>query len=224
MEFLFILIVIASASAGVAVMRARGQQLRWPFVTIAIAVVTFVVSVLAEFDPHLLASLGRDRDALLAGEWWRAVTPLFAQDGGWPGLIFNMVALLAIGSLCEIALGWRMLLVTYFASGLVSEAVAYTLLPGQGFAGNSVANFGVGALLAVVSMSVRAQLQARVLAVASFAAGAFLLVTSNLHGVGYLVGALIGVAYVLAGRAKDRPRISASKAAPGSPGESSAGS
>jgi rhomboid protease GluP len=223
-DLVFVLIVIASATAGSAVMRARGQSLRWPLVTIGIAVVTPVLSVLALFDDGLLASLGRDRDALLAGEWWRIVTPLFVQDGGWPGLIFNIVALLVLGGFIEIALGGWMLVVTYFVSGLLTEVVAYTLLPGQGLAGNSIANFGVAGALAVIGVGATSDLRVRVLAIVSLAAGAFLLVTLNLHGSGYAIGALIGVGYVLLTPAKDRPRISAKSVAPGSPGESSAGS
>ncbi|MCU1416413.1 MAG: hypothetical protein JWP32_587 [Schumannella sp.] len=224
MDLVFLLIVIASATAGSAVMRARGQSLRWPLMTIGIAVVTLVLSVLALFDEGMLASLGRNRDALLAGEWWRIVTPLFAQDGGWPGLIFNIVALLVLGGFIEIALGGWMLVVTYFVSGLLTEVVAYTLLPGQGFAGNSIANFGVAGALAVIGVGATSDLRVRVLAIVSLAAGAFLLVTLNLHGAGYAIGALIGVGYVLLTRSKDRPRISAKSVAPGSPGESSAGS
>lgn len=218
----FIVIVVTSASIGVQLLRQRGARLRPPLVTIGIAIVTFVVSVLAEFDPALLAALARDRDALLAGEWWRMITPLFAQDGGWAGLIFNLVALLVLGSAAELLLGRRMLLGTYFGAGLVSEVAAYTILQGQGFAGNSVANFGLAGLLAVVGVASAAG--PRLFGLVSLVAGALLVVFANLHGVGYAVGAVIGAIYVLVPRLKDRARMSASRAAPGASGVSSAGS
>lgn len=219
----FIVIVVTSAAIGIQLLRQRGDRLRPPLVTIGIAIVTFVVSVLAEFDPTLLAALARDRDALLAGEWWRMITPLFAQDGGWAGLIFNLVALLVLGSATELLLGRRMLLGTYFGAGLVSEVAAYTILQGQGFAGNSVANFGLAGLLAVVGVASSAA-GPRLFGLVSLVAGALLLVFANLHGVGYAVGAVIGAIYVLVPRLKERARMSASRAAPGASGVSSAGS
>jgi rhomboid protease GluP len=214
----FIFILITSATVGFRLMQQKGERFRWPFATLGIAAVTLVVSVLAEFDPVLLAGLGRDRDALLAGEWWRMVTPLFAQDGGWPGLIFNLVSLLVLGTAVELTFGRGMLLAVYFAAGLVSEVAAYTVLQGQGFAGNSVANFGLAGFVAVIGVFTGSM--PRLFGVLSLIGGMVLVVTANLHGVGYLVGALIGVAYGL----KTRPRRSVSRVAPGSPGESSAGS
>ncbi len=222
MEFLLTPLMIVSAMIGVLLIRARSQQFRVPWVTLAIALVTLVVGVLALFDPVLLAAISRDREALLAGEWWRIITPLFGQDGGGFGLTFNLVALLAFGTFVELAFGWRMLLVTYFAAGLVSEVAAYTLLPGQGFAGNSVANFGLVGLLAVVAATQAFPL--RLLGGLVLLGGLLLLIGGNLHGVGFAVGGLVGLVYVLVAWAKTRPRRPASSAAPGASAESSAGS
>jgi rhomboid protease GluP len=222
MEFLFTPLMIVSATIGVLVMRARGKQFRIPWVTLAIALVTMVVGVLALFDPALLAAISRDRDALLAGEWWRIITPLFGQDSGGFGLIFNLAALLAFGTFIEVTFGWRMLLVTYFAAGLVSEAAAYTVLPDQGFAGNSVATVGLVGLLAVAAAAQPFPL--RLFGGFVLLGGLALLIGGDLHGVGFAVGALVGVIYVLVGWAKTRPRRPASSVAPGASAESSAGS
>ena len=204
MESLFIPLMILTIAAGMLVMRVRGKQWRIPWVTLAIALVTFVVGVLALFDPALLAAIGRDRDALAAGEWWRIITPLFGQDGGWFGLVFNLVALLVLGAIVELVIGWRMLLVTYFVSGFVSEVVAYTLLPDQGFAGNSVANFGLAGLIAVVAVA--RPFPIKLFGVFPLLFGVILLVAQNLHGVGIAVGALVGAVYVLVVWVRGRPR------------------
>ncbi len=222
MDFLFTPLMIVSATIGVLVMRARGKQFRIPWVTLGIALVTMVVGVLALFDTVLLAAIARDRDALLAGEWWRIITPLFGQDGGGFGLIFNLAALLAFGTFVESIFGWRMLLVAYFSAGLVSEVAAYTLLPGQGFAGNSVATVGLVGLLAAVAAWEPFPL--RIFGGFVLLGGLVLLVLRDLHGVGFAVGALVGLVYSLVGWAKTRPRRPASRAAPGASSESSAGS
>ena len=206
------LILIASVSVGIGILLARkaGEKLRLPVATLAIALVTLVVGVLVLFDPVLLAALRRT-DGFFAGEWWRIITPLFAQDGGWFGLVFNLVTLVVVGALFESAFGWRMLLVTYFAAGLLSEVAAYTVLPGQGFAGNSVANFGLAGMLAVVALTL--EVPARALGVISLAGGVFLLAHGlfifdppDLHAVGYFTGAAIGLIYLFVRRARTRPR------------------
>ena len=194
---LLAVLVTASVVAGGLVLRQRGKRLVFPGVTIAIAAVTLVVSVIGEFDRGILDLLGRDEFGLTQqGEWWRIVTPLFVQDGGWAGLIFNLVALLVLGTLVESIFGRGMLGVVYFAGGLISEAFAYTLLPDQGFAGNSVANMGLAGLIGIVAVTTAA-VPARILGGLSVVAGAWLVFTGNLHGIGYVVGVLAGVAVVL---------------------------
>lgn len=57
--------------------------------------------------PQWLPLLMRNADPVYSGEPWRLLTSLLVQDGGWPGAAFNLVALLAIGSIAEIVLGRR---------------------------------------------------------------------------------------------------------------------
>ena len=201
---LLIAILVTSVLAGGQLLRRAGGHLRLPILTLAIAAVTLVVSVVGELVPDVLDALGRDRDALAAGEWWRIVTPLFVQDGGWPGLVSNLVALLLLGTLVESLLGRAVLAITYFAAGLISEVFAYTLLQGQGFAGNSVANFGLAGLLAIVAVagserSVATTALARIFGAVSLAAGVWLAAIANLHAVGFVVGVAVGATLLLAG-------------------------
>ncbi len=211
MESILIWVALTAAVAGgVQYLRGIRRRLMFPGMTLVLAAVTAVVSVLGNLNPDILAALGRDRDALLAGQWWRLVTPLFVQDGGWAGTVFNLVALLIIGAFAESLYGRGVLVGVYFAAGLISEVAAYTVLQHQGSAGNSVADLGLTALC-LMTYVVGSLPLPRVLGVIGLLAGAALIVTANLHGVGFAVGAAAGL--VLALPRHGRQRIAAVPAA-----------
>ncbi|MFT4297012.1 MAG: hypothetical protein QM582_16540 [Micropruina sp.] len=100
--------------------------------------------------------------------------------------MFNLVALLVVGTIAETLHGARTLV------GLVSEIAGYTVLPNQGFAGNSVADLGLTGLCLVTFLAGR-RVPARVLGAVGLLAGLTLLVIANLHGVGFAVGAIAGM-------------------------------
>lgn len=181
-------------------LRATKRRFRFPVATVILAAVTLTVSVIGELSPGILNLLDRDRSLLLGGEWWRMLTPLFVQDGGWAGTISNTVTLLAIGLCCETLYRRWVFVSVYFLAGIVSEVFAYTLLQHQGFAGNSVANAGTAALCLVTLCAV-SPLPARVLGVVGVITGILLIVTANLHGIGFAVGAVVGLVLVLVLRA-----------------------
>jgi membrane associated rhomboid family serine protease len=191
-----LVIVSATIAAGVLTLQFRAAKLRLPIATLVVAAVVAVVSVIGELDADVLAALGRDLPALQAGEWWRAVTPLVVQDGGWPGLIFNVLALIAIGTVAEALFRRWIVPVVFVVVGLLGELAAYTVLQHQGFAGNSVANLGVAGLVLVTAM-VTPRWAARIAAVIGLAAGVVLVVTGDLHAVGIVAGAAIGVVVAL---------------------------
>lgn len=193
--------LVALAAAGVRVVASRGRLPAFPWATVVLAAVTAVVSVAGELDAQLLAALDRNRELLLDGQWWRIVTPLFVQDGGWGGMIVNIIALLLAGTMAELLFsGWVMVAV-YFLSGLVSEVAAYTVFPGQGFAGNSVAIAGLTALC-LVTITVRERGVTRVIGIAGLACGIALLVLGDLHGAGFATGLVAGLALLAAHRGR----------------------
>lgn len=185
------LLVFTSMTAVLLRQQQGRQPLRMPWATLAIFAVTLGVGAFAVFDDTLLDAIRRDGDRLAAGEWWRLITPLVGQDGGLPGLIFNLVLLLVLGAVVENLLGWRVLLVAYLAAGLVSEVAAYTIMPGQGFAGNSVANFGLIGL--IIGSGVMSGHGERFIGLIGLVAGVVLLILWDLHAVGFWVGVLVGV-------------------------------
>jgi rhomboid protease GluP len=225
-QVLIPLLVVTSMTVVLLRQQDPSRRPRVPWVTLALFVVTLAVGAFAVFDDALLDAIRRDLGALRAGEWWRLITPLFGQDGGLSGLIFNLVILLAVGAVVENMFGWRLLLITYFSAGLLSEIAAYTVMLGQGFAGNSVANFGLVGL--ICAFGVLSGSGARLTGALGLIGGVVLLVIWDLHGIGFAVGALIGLAIGLVRWLRQRPKArastSASSAAPGAPGASSAGS
>jgi membrane associated rhomboid family serine protease len=191
----------AAIMAGIVTLRTTGRRLRMPWATIALAALVTVVSVIGELVPSVLSTLGRDVDRLLAGEWWRAVTPLVVQDGGWPGLIFNVIALVGVGAVVEARYRRWLVPLVFVLVGLVGELAAYTLYAGQGFAGNSVANLGLAGFL-VLSGLFAADVRARILAVIGVAAGIVLLVLGDLHAVGIVAGCAIGLTVQVSARVR----------------------
>lgn len=135
--------------------------------------------------PGILTTLERNRGQLLDGQVWRLVSPLFVQDGGVAGTIFNLITLVLLGGLAVILLGWRHWLFLYFGTGIASEVVAYTLIQ-QGEAGNSIANFGVAAGLVVVAMR-PPQMPCAAAGGIGLLAGLTLLAVGNLHGAAFTI-------------------------------------
>ncbi|MFT3716501.1 MAG: rhomboid family intramembrane serine protease [Gordonia sp. (in: high G+C Gram-positive bacteria)] len=188
-------IVAATVGGGMQFLQRHGRRLAVPVATLTLAAVTTAVSVAGILSPAVLNALGRDRSRLVDGQWWRIVTPLVVQDGAWGGLVFNVVVLLVVGTVAESIVGARTTVFVYLVSGVASEVVAYTLIPHQGFAGNSVADLGLAGLcLAMYVLARRGP--AVVFGVVGLLAGLVLLVTGNLHGVGFTAGALCGAGIV----------------------------
>src|SRR5438552_77751 len=87
---------------------------RWPILTLTVAASGLATVALQSVVPDWLPLLARDPRMVSSGELWRALTALFAQDGGARGLLFNLFWLFVLGSTAERRLtraGW---LAVYF--------------------------------------------------------------------------------------------------------------
>lgn len=196
-------LVIAATMTAVMLRQQDPRRLRMPWVTLAIFAVTLGVGAFAVFDDALLDAIRRDGGKLASGEWWRLVTPLVGQDSGLSGLIFNLVLLAVLGAIVENVLGRALLLITYLAAGLLSEIAAYTVMQGQGFAGNSVATFGLAGLLCLAGVATSSP--ARFTGLFGLVFGIVLLAIWDLHAVGFFVGVIIGIVRWLRQWMRGRP-------------------
>ena len=156
MTFTFIIwastnIIVSIATFGGVVRLYRSSQNTKhspPIVAILIIGVTALITGLQFPFPEVLADCRRNQEALLAGEWWRMVTPLFVQAFGWWQCCINGLTAAILCPLAERFYGRRLLLL-YFIPGISSEIFAYFWSPDG--AGSSLGIAGVvGALFAVI--------------------------------------------------------------------------
>jgi membrane associated rhomboid family serine protease len=119
----------------------KPTSIRSPKATILLLFLVGIPSILQFFYPVMLDLFQRDLTRFVQGEWWRLVTPLFVQDGGLAGTLFNLVSLLLVGILAEQFWGSLPVLLIFFLGGFVGEIAGFAWQPVG--AGNSVANFAL---------------------------------------------------------------------------------
>lgn len=199
LSVVYIVLLVTAGMAGGGLLRSQPPRLpRPPFATMAALVLTAVPSLVQlTVTPGLYETLRRDRAAIGDGELWRLLTSFAVQDSGWPGLIFNVIALAVIGTLAERLWGtarWLVLAVTVQVLGnlwgLVVQPVG---------AGTSLVNYGLAASLAAASVVLGTGPRLRVPAAVSLLAALLLLALTDIHGGAALLGALAG-ATLAAGR------------------------
>ncbi|MDP8904486.1 MAG: rhomboid family intramembrane serine protease [Chloroflexota bacterium] len=131
--------------------RARAASAFTPMMTYAILAVTIAVSVLQMFVPGtsdvLNAYLPLDKQAVLAGEWWRLLTVTLVH-GSLIHLGFNMYALFIVGPLVEAMYGRPLFVLFYVVAALAGSTASYLTLANPSV-GASGAIFGLFGLLAV---------------------------------------------------------------------------
>ena len=183
--------------AGLLVLRAAHPHARTvPVLTLACFVVVGAVSLtqLAAF-PRLLGLLMRDSYGGVVREPWRLVTSLLVQDGGWAGTFFNLLGLLAVGSVAELLFGrWRWGLVG-FISFSAAQAVALAWQPVG--AGNSMLNFGLGGAICVLTSFGPSAQRSSVPGVVGLLCISGLLLIRDIHGAAGAAGALTAVVLLL---------------------------
>ena len=167
--------------------------LRWPYTVLlwvtgacALVVIGGVSLLQLTVAPGLLETLKRDADLVAQGEAWRLATAVLVQDGGWAGLISNLVFLAILGTLTERLLGRPRAAVAWLSGVAAGELTGLVWQPTG--AGNSVGNLGLAGALAVVGWS-RGGRVGRVQATAVAAGCALLLSGHDIHGAAALGGA-----------------------------------
>jgi membrane associated rhomboid family serine protease len=121
----------------------RGREINYRKLWISISIIslTFIVTSLQFIFPEIITALGRNKDALLSGEVWRLISPLFIQPMGIWQCLFNGVFFVAFLPIAEYFYG-RSIMLIYFGAGLTGQIVNYYWNAG-GRGGSSTALYGV---------------------------------------------------------------------------------
>lgn len=195
-------LLIALAAGALAELWSPPPYRRWPLLTLAVMLLIGATWTLTSARPELLPLLARDPAMLASGEVWRAVTALFAQDGGTQGMLFNLFWLLVLGSLTERRFSRRAWSAIYFLGGVATEFLALAWQPHG--AGNSVACLALAGALCSDWREGRGRWWRAGTGLAGLAAAAVLLFANDIHGIGFVLGMTIG--FVLAARSAARER------------------
>ena len=185
--------IMAAAIFGCVVQLYRFSRKRkhsLPVATILIIGVTALITGLQFVFPEVLADFRRNREALLAGEWWRMVTPLFVQAFGWPHACANGVGAIFLCPLAERFYGKR-LLALYFVPGILGEIFAYQWFPNG--AGSSLGLAGVLGSLFAFTFSHRSEISSSALmfSIVGVAGAVVMCFNRDAHGPPILIGFLL---------------------------------
>jgi rhomboid protease GluP len=137
-----IVVIVAVLGCTILLYRFSFQKTKSPPPVAAMLIigVTVLITGLQFIFPEVLTEFRRNREALLAGEWWRMVTPLFVQAHGWWQCCLNGVGAIFLCPLAERFYGKR-LLALYFVPGILGEIFGYLWSPNG--AGSSLGLAGV---------------------------------------------------------------------------------
>jgi hypothetical protein len=162
-------------------------------ISIAIISVTAVVTSLQFVFPEIIPALDRNKEALLSGEAWRLVTPLFIQPYGFWQCIINGIFFFCFLPIAELFYS-RALVIIYFVAGVGGQLANYYWERGGG--GSSTAIYGVmGSLYIYVLMNSRAFPKGYIfLSVAGFSGATVLCFFQDGHAPALLIGGAVALA------------------------------
>lgn len=175
--------------------KLRGNEINYRrlWISISILSITFIVTSLQFVFPEIIPALDRNEDALLSGEVWRLITPLFIQPMGLWQCLFNGVFFIAFLPVAEHFYGRRILLI-YFFTGLTGQIVNYYWNKGGG--GSSTAIYGViGSLFMYILLCRKTFPRGYILIpMAGFLAATILCFFKDGHAPSLLVGGILALA------------------------------
>ena len=175
--------------------RFRGGEINFKKLPISVAIiaVTAVVTSLQFAFPQIIPVLDRNKEALLSGEAWRLVTPLFIQPHGIWQCAFNGIFFFCFLPIAEHFYN-RALLIIYFVAGVGGQLANYYWERGGG--GSSTAIYGVmGSLYIYVLMNSRAFPKGYIfLPAAGFSGAIILCFFQDGHAPALLIGGAVALA------------------------------
>ncbi|MEO8243935.1 MAG: rhomboid family intramembrane serine protease [bacterium] len=180
--------MVLGTSAGMAMVGRYGAH-RIPFLTLAVAVLTSAGFVTQLLESGALEALQRNGSAIAAGQWWRLLTALLVQDGGWAGFVSNLAGLVLIGASAEQLISRRAWTALYLVPAFIVELIALRWQPVGG--GNSVAWMALAGAMWILALRHKGGPGLSLLGWAGLAIGALLSMKSNIHGPAILLGAAL---------------------------------
>lgn len=166
--------------------------------SMALFVLTAVVTGLQFFFPEIMPLLGRNREAIAAGEWWRLITCLLIQPMGIWQCLFNGLFFVSFVPLAEHLYG-RLMLLPYFGASLLAQlAILYWETTPGGLTtaggGSSTAIYAVMGSLLIYMIIHRNNFPSgyRLIPMAAFPGACLLLLFEDGHAPALLLGGLMG--------------------------------
>ncbi|WP_406440555.1 hypothetical protein OHB14_16730 [Streptomyces sp. NBC_01613] len=176
----------------------RGRPVPWA--AVALTAVAIGAVVLQHSWSGAMDAL--DSDPRRSG-WWRVVTSVFMQNGGFFGALWNIVTLAAIAALAQWFWRGPLMLVLFAAGILLPERIDALFgetdrsTDPRNFAGSSGATYFLAATLAAALLLTTTDTRQRLLALSVPAAGlAMWLAQENGHGLVTVYGFALGAAAV----------------------------
>lgn len=104
--------------------RYKGSEIEFRklWISIAILSVTVIVTSLQFIFPEIISVLSRDREAILSGELWRSITPIFIQPMGVWQCFFNGLFFISFMPIAEHLYG-RSVLLIYFGVSMIGQII-----------------------------------------------------------------------------------------------------
>ena len=177
--------------------KLRGREINFRKLPVSISIIsiTAVVTSLQFLFPGIITALDRNKDALLSGELWRLITPLFIQPKGIWQCLFNGIFFISFLPIAEHFYG-RRLMIIYFGAGLAGQLFNYYWEKGGG--GSSTAIYGViGSLYMYLLLNRRSFPQGYIfLPVAGFLGAIVLCFFKDGHAPSLLTGGVLSLAFM----------------------------
>lgn len=137
-------------------LRRRLQKIqRSPFVTYGLLALTIAMYLLMSFNGGsqnvftLIYYGAKENLSIIAGEWWRLITPMFLHIG-FTHLLFNGLIVYFLGAQLEMIIGHLRYFLLYLLSGILGNAASFAFNFSVS-AGASTAIFGLFASTIVLS-------------------------------------------------------------------------
>lgn len=188
---LYVVALVVSLLLGRALV-APDVERRFPYGALGLWLLVAVPSMLQGVFPGLLTALRRTPASINNdGEWWRVVTSVLVQDGGFVGTALNLVVLAVVAVVADRVWGTSRMFVVFGCGQLIFGLLTTFVDPSVG-AGNSGATFALAASMAGLMSVVGPRRRDVILIAIVVACGVVLIALRDAHAEAFLFGAVIG--------------------------------